>query len=416
MHMLASMVLLWAVAAPPGPLMRQAAGEASPSSCAVCHGQQGREVGQGAHARAGIGCVDCHGGVEGPLDVEPAHAGKLRALTDRRTTIAVCGGCHANVEQMRGFGLRTDQASLYAQSQHGKKLAEDALAEVATCVTCHGAHQVLPVSDSRSPVHKTRQVETCGRCHGDEQFATRYGMRHDMIEGYRRSVHGRALLEEGRISSPACTDCHGSHGAAPPRFADVGLVCGQCHSVVQRYFEQSPHHTAARRGEIEECVACHRNHAVAEPRAEMLLVRDGSVCSPCHGDADDKARTTAATIYNDLQKLDRSIAATDQMLHDAAARGLFIDEEAGYLDDARSLRIRARAITHTLSTAALADVLNRGQAMVEETRERMAVKGRAFRDRKIFTAVFFGVVLMFAALLQVYRREISGRWTRRRRS
>lgn len=405
---LALLLLAWA--APLG-----AQNDRPSSSCAVCHGEQGRDLSLGSHARAGISCVQCHGGVEGPLDVEHAHAGQVDPLKTPRAIVASCGGCHGDIERMRGYALRTDQASLYTISAHGAKLAQDPKADVATCVTCHGAHRVLPVSDSRSPVHKLRQAETCGQCHGDPKFTADHGLEHGMVEAWRGSVHGKALMDEGRVASPACTDCHGSHGAAPPRSKDVGNVCGQCHTVVRRHFEESAHHRAALRGEVEECIACHGDHGVAEPSAEMLLMRPGSVCLPCHTAESDPARVTATAIYNDLEQLDGAIEETQRMLSEAAQSGLFIDEEAGYLDDARSLRIRARAITHTLSSAALGDLLNRGQAMVQETRERLAIKARAFRDHRIYTALFFVVALMFAGVLQVYRRQIVGSGSRKLR-
>jgi predicted CXXCH cytochrome family protein len=407
--------LAFQTGAPPNPAAKvaaDAAGAPRPSSCVVCHGAEGRELALGGHARAAIGCVECHGGVEGPLEVEAAHAGRIDKLADKRAAIAACARCHSDVERMRSYGLRTDQASLYAVSQHGKRLAEDPAAEVATCVTCHGAHRVLSVSDSRSPVNKLRQVETCGRCHADAEFTKRHQLKPGSVAAYRDSVHGRALLDEGRVSSPACTDCHGSHGASPPRSNEVGHVCGQCHTVVQKYFEQSKHHQAALRGEIAECISCHGNHGVAEPTAEMLRIKDGSKCAGCHGSPDDPARRTATKIYDDLGQLDASIGATERLLGDAAKDGLFIDEESGFLEDARSLRIRARAVTHTLSSAALDDLLNRGQAMVETTRDRLAVKARSLRDRRIFTAIFFGLALLFAGVLQIYRQQISGAWSR----
>ena len=36
---------------------------------------------------------------------------------------------------------------------------------VAGCADCHGAHEILPASDPRSPVSPQRLVATCGRCH-----------------------------------------------------------------------------------------------------------------------------------------------------------------------------------------------------------------------------------------------------------
>ena len=38
---------------------------------------------------------------------------------------------------------------------------------VAGCADCHGAHEVLPASDARSPVSPQRLVETCGKCHAN---------------------------------------------------------------------------------------------------------------------------------------------------------------------------------------------------------------------------------------------------------
>ena len=36
---------------------------------------------------------------------------------------------------------------------------------VAGCADCHGAHEVLPASDPRSPIAPANLVKTCGQCH-----------------------------------------------------------------------------------------------------------------------------------------------------------------------------------------------------------------------------------------------------------
>jgi hypothetical protein len=36
---------------------------------------------------------------------------------------------------------------------------------VAGCADCHGAHEILPASDPRSPIAPKNLVRTCGKCH-----------------------------------------------------------------------------------------------------------------------------------------------------------------------------------------------------------------------------------------------------------
>ena len=86
---------------------------------------------------------------------------------------------------------------------------------------------------------------------------------------------------------------------------------------------------------------------------------------------------------------------------------LFIEEEHGYLDDARALRMRARPLTHALAPSVLADLLNRGHAMVEQTEESLATKRRGLRDRKIFTGIFAGITVLLILVLFAYRHSLT---------
>jgi hypothetical protein len=311
---------------------------------------------------------------------------------------------------MRLYGLRTDQLSLYATSQHGKKLAEDPQSDVATCVSCHGSHEVLAPTDTRSPIHKFNQVETCGACHGDPERMDRHGLRHDVIEKYTGSVHGKALLEQGHPAAPACTDCHGSHGAAPPRVREIETVCGQCHSVVQDYFEQGPHAPSATGTATVQCASCHGNHAVSPPSNAMFLGEGEGHCAACHDAEVGTALAVADRLHTDVTSFEASILEAEEAIRAASEHGLFLGPESGYLGDARSLLVRARSLTHTLSTEVLDDALNRGDAMVATAMENLSMKQRGLRDRKIFTGLFFGVALAFCIALLLYAREIRGRW------
>jgi hypothetical protein len=374
--------------------------------CVVCHGEAGQQMKRSVHGAAGLTCTGCHGGDPGAMTKEPAHGTELRPLRNGREAVELCGGCHSDIEKMRRFGLRTDQLTLYMTSRHGQKLFQDADSNVAICVSCHGSHAVLRVRDPLSSAHKLNLVETCSRCHGNSGLMDPYGLPSDIPALYRGSVHGVALLKERDLASPGCADCHGSHGAAPPRVEEVGSVCGQCHWTVQQSFERSPHVEAARAGVMEECVSCHGNHLVAAPTREMFLGEAAGHCGSCHSAADETPQRTARALHQALGLLAEEIESVEIELRDAAAGGLFIEDEQGYVDEARGLLIRARTLTHTLSAEALSDAVNRGKAMVAETRESLEVKSRAQRDRKIFSVAFFGIVLVFVAILLSLRREV----------
>jgi len=380
------------------------------AGCAVCHGEQAQQHARSLHARSGIGCIDCHGGNDAVLEVEAAHGADLAALRGPSERVAMCGSCHGDVQRMRLYGLRTDQLALYATSQHGRKLAEDPQADVATCVSCHGSHEVLSPADTRSPIHKFNQLTSCGECHSDAERMRRHGLPSDVVAQYRDSVHGRALLEQGHPAAPACTDCHGSHGAAPPRVLEIETACGHCHSVVQDYFEQGPHAPRAAGGANIQCASCHDNHAVAPPSSALFLGDAEGHCGSCHEAGVGTALAVAERLHSDVTDFERRILEAEEAVRMASLRGLFLGPERGYLGDARSLLVRARALTHTLSTEALDDALNRGEAMVATAMENLAMKRRGLRDRKIFTGLFFGVTVAFALALWLYAREIRGRW------
>ena len=110
--------------------------------CLMCHedpdlvGQKGDyEVsvfvdpeGFAASVHADFGCIDCHTDVDG---VELPHEDDLDAVD--------CAMCHDDVAEELESG------------PHGA-WADDPLSPSASCINCHGTHDVLPVQDPASMV------------------------------------------------------------------------------------------------------------------------------------------------------------------------------------------------------------------------------------------------------------------------
>lgn len=155
-------------------------------NCKNCHEKEAGQVASGRHTSAGKPgvsekaleaervangnppqvplCGDCHGAHDiMPLNVEQREAsGTIEEIATARKGranlhsrgIEICGACHGA------------EADTYADYYHGAAYRRGA-SDAPACWDCHGAHEMLPASDSRSPVNPQHLVETCGRCHKD---------------------------------------------------------------------------------------------------------------------------------------------------------------------------------------------------------------------------------------------------------
>lgn len=376
-------------------------------SCTTCHGKTQQLEAHRIHALSGVDCIACHGGVPDAWTVEEAHPG-IVVPRDRTAMVELCGGCHADSDHMRAFGTRTDQLATYWTSGHGATLRDDPAAMVASCVDCHGAHGVFAVDHARAPTHARNQPQTCGACHSAAGLMETFELAADVVDLYASSVHGTALLAEGLLSSPSCTDCHGAHGATPPNVAKVGLVCGSCHVPALDAFRNSPHAAAANAGAMEQCTACHDAHGASEPSLAMLVGDEAGHCGECH-EAGSTARATGEEIHALLTRFDASLDEIDRSLAAAYASGVFVEEQMAWLTQARAVRGRVAPMVHTLDPKALASALEPAQGMLAKSREGLSNGHRALRDRRIFVGVFAALVLVMAAALLLHAREVGRR-------
>ena len=240
---------------------------AEPAGCAACHAAQHQQLAGSVHAQ--VRCQECHGGAESypgvpaPLDstreggqARPAfdHGPSFSGRVQRANVPNLCGDCHADVGRMNPFGLRTDQLAGYWTSGHGRALKERGETRVAVCVDCHGSHEVLKPSEATSKTHALNVPDTCAACHADAKLMSEFELPAQIVDEYRRSVHGELLLVRRDMGAPTCATCHGNHAAAPPGFASVGAVCGQCHQHAAQHFANSIH---AQQESFHGCVQCH---------------------------------------------------------------------------------------------------------------------------------------------------------------
>ena len=121
-----------------------------PDTCGSCHSPERTAYMKGMHGKlrqdgvlAAPGCSDCHS----------AHAiQQHEASTFQTEVIKECGTCHS------------DYLSTYRDTFHGQVTALG-YSRMATCASCHGAHEVLPASNPASKVSKQNRLATCQKCH-----------------------------------------------------------------------------------------------------------------------------------------------------------------------------------------------------------------------------------------------------------
>lgn len=236
--------------------------------CSGCHDVDAAKFEKSIHGA--MGCVSCHA----DAGVAP-HKGKPKTPD--------CTACHK------------DTVTQFAGSAHGQGGKPGT---PLACAACHGSpHEMLKASEPTSRTNRKNLPETCGSCHSDPAFAARHNVGYIRpVEAYRNSVHGRAVAK-GHPSAATCSDCHGSHdiqailsGKSATSREKVVETCGTCHGDAKRYFEESVHGQAVKRGNAKApvCTDCHGEHTILGPSEPGSPVSQGRVaqatCSRCHAD------------------------------------------------------------------------------------------------------------------------------------
>ena len=230
-----------------------------------------------------LGCSDCHFGFSS--EEHP----KRNFRTRKDFTVALsesCRRCHF------------DKYTKTLESIHFSALSRGNM-RAPVCVDCHGSHAILPVGRDR-----TASAKKCGTCH------------QAVYDTYAKSVHGKALFQEGNRDVPVCRDCHRAHAVKSPLTLEyherIVEMCGRCHSdksivgkyglstdVVKTYlsdfhgitlsFYKKQKEQFDQRGRaIAVCTDCHGTHNITssvEPNANVMRQNLVKSCRKCHANA-----------------------------------------------------------------------------------------------------------------------------------
>lgn len=385
--------------------------------CAECHEQVGGKMGEpvngwknSIHKQSGVGCAACHGGDPNNSDKAMSKETGFKGKFPIKDIPELCASCHADIQKMRQYNLRTDQFAEYKTSVHGKRLYEKNDTTVATCVSCHGTHEIRKKDDPLSRVYHTRIPETCGECHADPNKMKPYNIPTNQLSDYKESYHG--LILYGKIPdkkpslAPTCADCHGTHGATPPGIKEVANVCGNCHSTTAKYFKESPHFFAMEEAGVPRCVDCHTNHRNKFPTIEMFAGGKEDICTNCH-EKESLPYKRGQELRDTLIKASLAIEEVKKEEGTLEKTGKNIEALVSKLQEAEKKLVEAAPISHSLDVKRVKELSEEAGGKAREVKLEIEKIYKDILIRKIAFVIVALIFLAVIALMILKLRQLS---------
>ncbi len=218
-----------------------------------------------AHSDKGIECEACHNDISAyPHPVLKYNSKRELSLNYYKT----CEKCHS-------ANYQKTQDSVHAKSASGGNV------NAPVCTDCHGYHDTRKPDEPRALIS-----ETCSKCHAD------------IVDAYKQSVHGAALIAENNQDVPVCTDCHGVHNIQDPRTAQFRVqspeLCASCHAnkaLMDKYGISSDVYSVYKRSWHGVDISVYKARWGA-------VWHDSAVCTDCHGVHDIRKTKDPASSVN----------------------------------------------------------------------------------------------------------------------
>lgn len=252
-------------------------------TCIACHGDKdakgsagksiavdGAAFAKSVHGELKLECTACH------TDVSPKkipHADKLKPVE--------CGNCHDKP-------VREYRETVHGVARKGGSTA------AATCVDCHGTHDIKRSKDPTSRTSHGGLEATCSKCHGNAEMMAKAKLPGGNVASqFHDSIHGKALAGAARGSAPTCTNCHGAHNIRPKsdarsstNRAAIPDTCGTCHVKERQQYGQGQHGKLRQDGNLGApgCTDCHGAHSIKPHDLPLFQTEVIKECGNCHAD------------------------------------------------------------------------------------------------------------------------------------
>jgi predicted CXXCH cytochrome family protein len=222
-------------------------------------------ISHSVHSPLGIECEACHTNISTFPHPQLTFQNK-RELS--RSYYTACQKCHPG-------NYQKTQDSMHA------KIADGGNLNAPICTDCHGAHDVKKPDEPRALISVT-----CSKCHSS------------IVDAYKQSVHGTALIQDSNPDVPICTDCHGVHNIQDPRTVEFRVkspeMCARCHAdqkLMNKYGLSADVYSIYKTSWHGVDVSVYKSRW-------PTIWHDSAVCTDCHGIHDMRKTDDAASKVN----------------------------------------------------------------------------------------------------------------------
>ncbi len=292
------------------------------ADCYLCHSAIAKEHKESIHGLSlteGINeaaqCWSCHGS----HNIDYVKSANSKVFP--KNLVATCGKCHDDTVLTKKYSMSTNQpGKMYSKSVHGK-LVMDGSKNAATCITCHGKHDIKNMVQFGSKIAGINLPNTCEQCHKA------------ITDDYKKSIHYMGV-KKGIRSAPSCNDCHSEHSIGSINSGNkrdqikkiqdnACLACHQNLMISQRYgmenmnaksYQDSYHGLASSHGDKKAamCVDCHSVHKILPKEHPESSINKNNIlatCKKCHPEATETFANsyTHTTQVNSAAKIENIV-------------------------------------------------------------------------------------------------------------
>jgi hypothetical protein len=190
-------------------------------TCQKCHSEQFNQVSGNVHEElyqagnlATPICADCH---QPHSQLHMSEIDQPRESGQISWKSQTCADCHE------------EDFENYTDSVHGAGLVEGN-DDMPECVDCHHVHQICDPGQNN---FRKESVDTCAKCHTNNDIMTKYGLETNVLDTYMVFHDTTVTLTEdynpdSLTNKPTCYDCHGIHEVGnitpPPIQANISAM------------------------------------------------------------------------------------------------------------------------------------------------------------------------------------------------
>ena len=288
-----------------------------------------------------VTCAECHADAQAGLRAQPARqgdkagqrpGGQLPGLPRRRARDSGCRRCQVagqsrqhsrhlrplpRAEVSDGVERRERSALHLLPGKRAWAAIEKGSKKAAVCTDCHGAHEILPANDPKSPIYKFNVPATCGKCHTRDRNRPSCraftGRPSRAATGWRRSARIATESTPSRRTSTPTPGLGAEHCAQTPAPAAT-KACGSrrssaCPETACPAYLDSYHGLASEGGSVvvANCSSCHGVHNIlpsSDPRSTINHANLDATCGKCHKGVTQKFTLTTVHLGDGVHPKD----------------------------------------------------------------------------------------------------------------